>query len=62
MHFWSSIRPCGLFGPVGFFNEGHFGPMGFSSHNPRGTGPNHEKWANLTGLVEISYCIAKRPF
>jgi len=32
---------------VGFFNEGLFGLVGFSSLNPFGLGPNHEKAKNV---------------
>jgi len=38
---------------VNFFNEGLFGPVGFSSPNLCGAGPNHEKWANLLGLLVV---------
>jgi len=41
---------CGLFGPVGFSHKRLFGHVGFSNPSPYGPGPNHENWANLTGL------------
>jgi len=51
---WTGPIPqgfCGLLGLVGFSHKGLFGPVGFSNPSPCGPGPNHEKWANLTGLL-----------
>jgi len=57
-----TIGLCGLFDLVGFSNEGLLGPVGFSNPSPCGSGPNHEKWANLTSLPKAAKHFSLLPF